>query len=239
MPANADLRQLKKEDLRQLEGDQDKDEDSATTHGHGDDHPANMDDDAGAVGAVSSAAASASATTENERPSNETSVDLHSLRRVMRRLHAVHSAAFEPLNIAFHSLAITLTVDLRLHSTHDFIDEIVNVFVIIFEIVVVAPSEFIEFSLPAICNAASFLPVWAQARLAAIWGAHCRDSIKLLLETLQQLISLQVIAGSGGGGGGGSLLQHQQTYVQDNETIVWATKAMKVSLLFVIYSFAK
>lgn len=178
------------------------------------------------------------ATAENQRPSSETSVDLHSLRRAMRRLHAVHPAAFEPLNIAFHSLAITLTVDLRLHSTRDFIDEIVNVFVIIFEIVVVAPSEFIEFSLPAICNAASFLPVWAQARLAAIWGANCKDSIKLLLETLQQLISLQVIAGSGGGGSvGGSLVQHT-TYVQDNETIVWATKAMKVSV-FSLFSSRK
>lgn len=156
----------------------------------------------------------------------DTTVDLVSLRRAMQKLNTTHAAAFEPINVAFHSLAIGLTVDLRLLTQKEQIEEIITVFVIIFEIVVIGAAEFLEFSLPAICNAASFLPVWAQARLASIWGHHCTASIRSLLQTLQQLISLQVIAGT----------NHQNSYVQDNETVVWATKVMKVRLSRFIHS---
>lgn len=187
--APKDLMNLKKEDFRTLEGDMDKDEDSCVDN-----------------------------TADVQLP-HDTTVDLVSLRRAMQKLYTTHAAAFEPINIAFHSLAIGLTVDLRLLTRKEQIEEIITVFVIIFEIVVIGASEFLEFSLPAICNAASFLPVWAQARLASIWGRHCTASIRNLLQTLQQLISLQVIAGT----------NHQNSYVQDNETVVWATKVMKVT----------
>lgn len=188
--APKDLMNLKKEDFRTLEGDMDKDEDSCVDN------------------------------TADEQLPHDTTVDLVSLRRAMQKLNATHAAAFEPINIAFHSLAIGLSLDLRFLTRKEEIEEIITVFVIIFEIVVIGASEFLEFSLPAICNAASYLPVWAQARLASIWGHHCTASIRNLLQTLQQLISLQVIAGT----------NHQNSYVQDNETVVWATKVMKVSL---------
>lgn len=185
--APKDLKNLKKEDFRILEGDLDKDEDSCA---------------------------------DKEQPPepHHTTVDLISLRRAMQRLYETHSTAFEPLNIAIHTLATSLIVDLRLITQKDQIEEIITVFVIIFEICVVGASEFLEFALPVICNAASYLPVWAQARLAWIWAVHCKTSIKNLLQTLQQLISLQVIAGS----------DHNNVFVQDNEIVVFATKTMKV-----------
>lgn len=71
----------------------------------------------------------------------------------------------------------------------------------------------------AVCKAVSHLPVWAQARLACIWSYHCKDGLRKLLETLQQLISLQVITGT----------YHENSFIQDNEHIVNATKLMKVN----------
>lgn len=191
--APVDLKNLKKEDFRALEGDLDKDEDDSAEHA----------DDTAAPCA----------------DPHHTSVDLASLRRVMQRLYDTHMVAFETINNAVHSLTTILTVDLKFNLSKEQLEEVITVFVIVFEITVIAASEFMDHSLPILCKAAATLPVWAQARLAWIWATHCGGSLKTMLQTLQQMISLQVIACS----------DNQQFFVQDNDKVVWATKVMKVS----------
>lgn len=192
--APKDLKKLKKEDFRTLEGDLDKDEDS-------------------------SCANDGNKKNERDLPRHYTSVDLISLRRAMTHLLETKSSAFDSLNNAMQSLALGISVDLRLLTQRDKIEEIITVFVIIFEIIIIGKSDFVDVSLPTICKAASYLPVWAQARLASIWAEHCKDGLRTLLESLQQLITLQVITGA----------YHENAYVQDNEIIISATKLMKVS----------
>jgi len=70
-----------------------------------------------------------------------------------------------------------------------------------------------------VCQAASFLAVSAQARLARVWAKHSRDRLKELLVSLQQLVTLKVISGS----------FSREHCVQEDDAIAAATKLMKVS----------
>lgn len=185
--APKDLKSIKKEDLRTLEGDLDKDEDS-------------------------------SADKEDAAAPHNTTVDLPSLRRSIQKLFECECPIYEALNNGLHSLAIVLSVDLRLATQKTQIEKSIHVFVIVFEIMTMASSEFLEMALPNICKAAARLPVWAQARLARIWAEHCKSSLRSLLQTLQQLISLQVITGN----------FNRDTVVQDNEIITSTTKVLKI-----------
>lgn len=187
-----DLKKLKKEDFRTLEGDLDKDEDSSCTE----------------INKL-----------EPVAPKHYTNVDLVSLRRAMTNLMETKSSVFDALNNALESLALSISVGIRHTTRRDKIEEIITVFVIIFEIIMIGKSDLVDVALPAICKAAAHLPVWAQARLASIWSEHCRDGLRKLVESLQQLISIQVITGA----------YHENGYVQDNEVIISATKVMKVS----------
>lgn len=201
--APKDLKKLKKEDFRTLEGDLDKDVDSSCTE----------------TGATPTTATTTFRKRNNrDVPRHYTSVDLPSLRRAMSKLLETKSSAFDSLNNAMQSLAMGISVDLRMQTQRDKIEEIITVFVIVFEIIIIGKSDFVDVALPSICQAAAYLPVWAQARLAAIWAEHCKEGLRKLLETLQQLISLQVITGA----------YHENAYVQDNEIIISATKLMKV-----------
>lgn len=185
--APGDLRSLKKEDLRTLEGDLDKDEDSCADK---------------IVPVIL----------------HHTTVDFVSLNRAMKALYEDNSEIFEPLNNAIESLALSLSVDLRLLPQKKQIEEIVTVFVIMFELFNVAKVQLLDNALPSICLAASYLPLWAQARLASIWAKHCKANLPNFLEMLQHLITLQVI----------SVNFYHDNFVQDNKVIVSATKVMKI-----------
>lgn len=193
--APKDLKKLKKEDFRTLEGDLDKDVDSSCTDVNKIENRAGQKD--------------------------YTNVDLVSLRRAMSNLLETKPSVFDALNNALQSLALSISVDIRLLTRRDKIEEIITVFVIIFEIIIIGKSDFVDVALPAICKAAAYLPVWAQARLASIWAEHCRKGLHKLVESLQQLISIQVITGA----------YHENVYVQDNEVIISATKVMKVGCI--------
>lgn len=188
------LKHLNKEECRTLEGDPDKDRDDA--------------DDEELIEEASN----------GDQPRHYTSVDLISLRRSMKYLLESKASAFDSLNNALQSLALSITFDLRTATQRDKIEEIITVFVIIFEIIIIGKSDFVDVALPTVCKAASHLPIWAQARLACIWAHNCKDGLRKLLEALQQLISLQVITGR----------YHDNAYIQDNEYIINATKLMKV-----------
>lgn len=59
----------------------------------------------------------------------------------------------------------------------------------------------------------------AQAKLARLWGQHCKESLRHILETIQQLITLRVI----------STNYSRNFQVQDDDSVTMATKLMKVS----------
>lgn len=108
--APKDLKNLKKEDFRTLEGDLDKDEDSSDN-------------------------------SDKPPEPHHTTVDFVSLRRVMLRLYDENSAAFETLNQTIHSLATSLCIDLiRFVDNQDLVEDIVTVFVILFEVIVIGKS---------------------------------------------------------------------------------------------------
>lgn len=199
-PPHTQSKHLNKEEYRSLEGDLDRDKDESEPLHEG--------------------GSSSYAHKHITRQKHYTSVDLESLRRAMKNLLETKASAFafDSLNNALQSLALSLSYELRTLTQREKIEEIITVFVIIFEIIIIGKSDFVDVALPTILKAASYLPIWAQARLAHIWAYHNKDGLRKLLETLQQLISLQVITGN----------YHENSFIQDNENIINATKLMKV-----------
>lgn len=149
---------------------------------------------------------------------HHTTVDLPSLRRSMHKLYEANNSVFEKLNNALQSLATSLSIDLRILTQKEQLEEIITVFVIVFEILCIGSSEFLATALPAMCRAASHLPIWAQARIAHIWSEHCQCGLKNMLEMLQQLITVQVVTST----------DDRRNCVHENEIIISATKVMKI-----------
>uniref|UniRef100_A0A8D8P8B6 Ubiquitin-protein ligase E3A n=2 Tax=Culex pipiens TaxID=7175 RepID=A0A8D8P8B6_CULPI len=163
--APEDLKNLKKEDLRTLEGDLDKDEDSAA------EKPPPVQDN------------------------HQTTVDLVSLRRAMKALYEARASVFGPINNALQTLGESLSIELRVQLTQkEDIEQIVHVLVVVFEVLQIGTAEFLEISVPRICGAVCHLPVWAQARLARIWSVHCREGIQPMLQLLQQLVTSSTLS---------------------------------------------
>lgn len=190
-----DLTTLKKEDVRSLEGEKDKDEDSC-------------------VSAMSPDSA------ENQR----LPLDYAGLRRS-------YSALLErlPSNItesamvnALVTLAGYLQMELQNRNTKLYSnDDIVHVLTIIYEIPVLGNGDFLETAFPALCRATKWINVEVQAKLAQMWSSSRNSScLSLLLENLQQLVTLRVI-----------LTQfHPDFCVQEENVVTAATKLMKVSV---------
>lgn len=61
------------------------------------------------------------------------------------------------------TLADTMVIDLRISKKMS-IEEIVNCFVIAFEVPDLGSSDYLEIALPALCNAAEHLPVKGKNR---------------------------------------------------------------------------
>lgn len=71
-----------------------------------------------------------------------------------------------------------------------------------------------ELSMPKVCQAAHVMPIQAQARLARIWSVHCKDLLHPFIQSLQQLITLQVML--------------DEDTVQENPDVIAITKVLKV-----------
>lgn len=126
------MKNLNKEDYRALEGDLDKDTDESGLPSDDDDL---IGDDI----------------FKNEQTRYYTSVDLKSLRRAMKNLLETKASAFDSLNNALQSVALRISVDLRIQKStqRDKIEEIITVFVIIFEIIIIGKSDFVDVALPS------------------------------------------------------------------------------------------
>ncbi|KAL0839387.1 hypothetical protein ABMA28_016116 [Loxostege sticticalis] len=145
-------------------------------------------------------------------------LDVASCRRAFQYLAKVPSEYYSSaLVTALTTLAESLEIDLRITKKMS-MEDAVNCFVIAFEVPDLGCSDYLEIALPALCHAAEHLPVKGQARLARTWALHCRDSLRHILETLQQLITLRVISTN--------YTSHFQ--VQDDESVTMATKLMKI-----------
>lgn len=187
--AGGDLSHLKKEDMRSLEGEQDKDEDSCQD-------------------------LQSSSSNKSKLP-----VDLAAVRRAYAGLFKLQNNIFESALVnALVTLAGYLQVELQRKLDNYTTDDIVNVLVIIFEIPALGSGDFLETALPALCRAATWLPIEIQAKLAILWSGPGRSGLRNILENLQQLITLRVIL----------TVFHHDFYVQDEHVITSATKLMKI-----------
>ncbi|XP_026746335.1 ubiquitin-protein ligase E3A [Trichoplusia ni] len=145
-------------------------------------------------------------------------LDVASCRRAFQYLAKVPSEYYSSaLVTALKTLADYMGIDLRITKKMS-IEDAVNCFVIAFEVPDLGCSDYLEIALPALCQAAEHLSLKGQARLARIWAQHCKDSLRHILETLQQLITLRVI----------STNYTRQFQVQDDEVVTMATKFMKI-----------
>ncbi|XP_047519295.1 ubiquitin-protein ligase E3A [Pieris napi] len=145
-------------------------------------------------------------------------LDVASCRRAFEYLSKVPSVQYSSaFVIILATLAEYLQLDMRMTKMLK-LDDIINCFVIAFEVRDLGCSDYLEVALPALCNAAEHLPVKGQAKLARIWGEQCKDSLRHILETLQQLITLRVISTNYTAG----------YQLQDDQNVTRATKLMKI-----------
>ncbi|XP_061393167.1 ubiquitin-protein ligase E3A [Musca vetustissima] len=255
--------ELKKEDLRTLEGEHDKDEDSTCIDAEDDDDtgPATTIDsdaindirpasnssnsmdmeqtsanndgggDADAAGVGVSGVVSAS---EGIEPMDEddvsvdlddivvltqscdTQVDLESLRRVKKKLYGLNNNA---VNEALNNNIILLAESIKYGRFYDW-EKILHCFVICFDMATTSSNryadlEYLERSMPKLCQAAQTMPIKAQARLARIWSVHCKDQLQSFVQCCQQLITLQVIM--------------DEDTVEENSDVIAVTKVLKIA----------
>ncbi|XP_050080108.1 ubiquitin-protein ligase E3A [Anopheles maculipalpis] len=185
-----DLRNIKKEDLRSLEGDLDKDEDSKAPMKSVSDVP---------------------------DPAH-TTVDVESLRRALKALHAASPEVFGPINEALGHLGLDIALELNSGSTsHEVMESLLTVIVIVFETLLVGSADCLEGSFPRFCAVVSRMPVWAQCRLVRIWAEHCKDSIYPLVILLQQLLTVNTL-----------MITYKSMRINDCETICNATMVFKL-----------
>ncbi|XP_018332233.1 ubiquitin-protein ligase E3A [Agrilus planipennis] len=163
--AAGDLSGLKKEVVRSLEGEKDKDEDSCMV------------------------SPSSDRGTKSNLP-----VDLPSVRRAYTALFKLPTSIFENALVnALVTLAGNLQMELTARMNQYSDDDIINTLLIVFEIPALGSGDFLETALPAVCRAASGLSVEMQAKLATAWSEQGRTSIRMILENLHQLVTLRVI----------------------------------------------
>ncbi|XP_068627544.1 ubiquitin-protein ligase E3A [Battus philenor] len=145
-------------------------------------------------------------------------LDVASCHRAFQYLAKVPSEYYSSaLVTALTTLAEHLKIDLRINKKMA-MEDVVNCFVIAFQVPDLGCSDYLEIALPALCHAAEHLSIKAQARLARIWAQHCKESLRHILETLQQLITLRVI----------STNYTMYFQMQDDDGVTMATKLMKI-----------
>ncbi|XP_022220352.2 ubiquitin-protein ligase E3A isoform X2 [Drosophila obscura] len=222
---------LNKEQLRTLEGEHDKDEDStqqaaAVEAAAGTDTEAvagpdgDDDDDAGPedvddedVPMEPAPKCESKAQLEDPSMSSDTLVDFDGLRRVQRLLFASKSRTVtDKLTSSVIQLADWIHYMRR--YTPDW-EKVVHCLVICFDLATNTNNmDYLDRVLPKLCLAAASMSVKAQARLARIWAAHCSDQLHTLVASCQQQITLQVLL--------------DEESVRENEHIICVTKVLKI-----------
>ncbi|XP_052846605.1 ubiquitin-protein ligase E3A [Drosophila gunungcola] len=219
---------LNKEQLRTLEGEHDKDEDSsqqveeqATTEEvlpsasavaevetETDAEPEADDED------VPMTQPTEATTEEDPSQSSDTQVDLPGLRCVQRLLFGSRKRT---INDKLTSSVVQLAD--WVHYMRPDWEKVIHCLVICFDLATntnnsVVDMDYLDRVLPKLCHAAAAMPVQAQARLARIWAAHCSDQLQALVAACQQQITLQVLL--------------DEESMRENGAIISATKVLKI-----------
>ena len=148
-----------------------------------------------------------------------TNVDIEAVRRMYSALFKTGDSSVENSLInSLAALAQALEMELRFKSPSND-PNFLNQFVIIMENTMLQSPEYLDQALPGFLKAVALLPVTLQANLVRIWAKFSSEEIRRMVETLQQLITFQVLTGPCATG---------NSPVQEDKAIVAATKTMKL-----------
>lgn len=155
----------------------------------------------------------------SKSPHHLTNVDINAVRRCYAALFKTGDSSVENSLInSLSALAPTLEMELRYKSPSSD-PNFLNQFVIIMENTMLQSPEYLDQALPSFLKATALLPIKMQATLVRIWAQFSCGDIRRMVETLQQLITYQVLTGPS---------TTNSSPVQDDEAIVAATKVMKL-----------
>ncbi|UYV60364.1 UBE3A [Cordylochernes scorpioides] len=197
---------MTKEDIRSMEVDEDKDEDSQDVSI---DKEPDLPKESGSPFLY-----------------DEISIDIDAVRRSFRALFSIPGHPFQQALInALIILSKNLEIDLKYHKAEEPSPKFLNTFAIVMEIPMLECPEYLEAALPAFCRAAALLPCEAQNKLARFWSTAGPARLKEMVDTLHHLITLRVV----------SERFTREYCVNDEDTIVSATKLMKVLYYANIY----
>lgn len=187
-PSTSGQGQMSKEQLRSMEVDLDKDKDSQESV----------------------------AETPLQDMNQEISVDVSAVRRSFEALSTIEAQNYESALVnALILLSETLELDMKYGRQKAEIN-LLNVFVVVFELPWLGSGDYSESVLPSLCRACALLPQSQQATLVRFWASHIVPNLRNLVQTLQQLISFRVLSGDFG----------RDYAVNDDSTI---TASVKVS----------
>lgn len=148
---------------------------------------------------------------------DEVTVDIEGVRRVFDKLLSNEQVEAAMIN-GLVSMMPNIECELTYHDAYSFDHNYLNLFVIIMENTNLHSPEYLESALPLFCKAMSQLSLAGQARLARLWASFGTEHLLRMMETFQQLITFTVICND----------FDNETLVQDDETVVAATKCLKI-----------
>jgi ubiquitin-protein ligase E3 A len=151
-------------------------------------------------------------------------VDVDAVRRVYKALFEIGDTSVE--NALLNSLAtlssgVELDVNYQKLALKD--PNYLNQFIVVMENTMLQSPEYLDQALPSFLKSLCLLPIKYQAQLVRIWCSFDVEDIRRMLQTLQQLITYQVLTGP-------SAVNHIP--VHEDDAIVNSTKVMK--LLYVV-----
>lgn len=167
-----------KEQIKSMEGDDDKDVDEKE------------DAESGEIIPTKTRSSS------SESSSHEITVDLDSLRRSYLLLNKIPDQPFERAFInALMALSGTLVMDLKYSKQLEKQPNYLNIFVIIMELPFLHSPAYIENAYPEFCKTIGCLPLAGQVQLAKFWSQFGAKRLKQMIVSLQQLITVKIIDG--------------------------------------------
>ncbi|MED6275335.1 Ubiquitin-protein ligase E3A, partial [Characodon lateralis] len=166
---------------------------------------------------VFSSASSPDETPNGVPNSCEPTVDIDALRRVYDKLLSIDQVESALVNALIY-LTPNVELDLEYLDVYETNPDYLNIFIIVMENSNLHSPEYLEVALPQFCKAMSKLPLIALARLSKLWSTCGLPHIRRMMETFQQLITFTVLSNEYG----------MENLVNDDETVVAATKCLKV-----------
>lgn len=200
---------LKKEDLRSMGQDLDKDSDDKESVSEADNNETELQ----SVENIDTGESS-----KSYQP--DITVDVTSVRRVFHRLFSIPGLPFQNALInATISLSESVQVGLTYKEISQSKPNFLNLFVIIMEIPNLQNTEYLERAFPSFCKATAQLSLKSQANLVRYWSLYEVDRLRDMLFNLQQLITVKVLTDQ---------VNSRHYTVGDDEIICAAAKLMKM-----------